>query len=60
MHDYKVFKQQIRHMVKQKYPVTDREKKCATERFFKNKMREEAEKKIINHFTETGELPESI
>lgn len=60
MHDYRPHKQEIRHIVKQKYPVTDSEKQCATERFFKNKMRQEAEKKIIAEFQQTGTLPESI
>lgn len=40
------------HAAKKVYPVTEREKKCATERFFKNKMREEAEKRIVNHLKE--------
>lgn len=40
------------HITKKVYPVEATEKNCATERFFKQKMREGAEKRIINHLKE--------
>ena len=45
----KKIKKKLQHTAKLIYPVEPSEKKCATERFFKSKMREGAEKRIIDH-----------
>lgn len=52
MNDVKKMKRAMTHVAKKIYPVEATEKNCATERFFKQKMREGAEKRIINHLKE--------
>ena len=52
MNDVKKMKRAMSHVAKKIYPVEANEKKCATERFFKQRMREGAEKRIINHLKE--------